>query len=286
MRDLRGRSALLTGGSRGLGPHIARALAREGVNVALTARTADALGAVAEEVAGLGVRTAAIPADVADPNALQEMVERARAEMQTIDILVNNAGVEQITPFAKLSPDSVESMIQINLIAPLLLTRLLLPEMAERGSGHIVTISSLGGKKGSPYSATYAATKAALIEWNSSIREEMRGTGVGASVICPGFVSEAGMFAVYGTRAPWIAGESTPEAVAAAVVRAIQGDVGEIIVNRGPVKLMMAVNAIHPGIMSWIFRASGLYDFYRRQAEENQARGDEDQPGSPDPRQT
>lgn len=286
MRDLSGRSALLTGGSRGLGPHIARALAREGVNVALTARTADALGAVAEELAGLGVRTAVIPADVADPTVLPGLLERARSEMRAIDILVNNAGVEHIAGFTELSPQSIEGMIRINLIAPLLLARLLLPEMAERGSGHIVTLSSLGGKKGSPYSATYAATKAALIEWNSGIREEMRGTGVGASVICPGFVSEAGMFAVHGTRAPWVAGESTPEAVAAAVVRAIRDDVGEIIVNRGPVKLMMAVNALHPGIMSWIFRASGLYDFYRRRAEKNRERGDEDPPGFPGPRQT
>jgi short-subunit dehydrogenase len=290
VKDLEGRNVLLTGGSRGLGPYIGRALAQKGANVALTARTADALGAVAQELADLGVRTAAIPADISDPKGLEEMLGRARAEMQKIDILINNAGVEHLSPFAELSPDSVESMIQTNLVAPMLLTRLLLPEMLERGSGHVVSISSLGGKKGSPYSATYAATKAALIEWTSSIREEMRGTGVGASVICPGFVSESGMFAVQNRRAPRLMGETTPEAVATAVVRAIEGDIGEIIVNPGPVKLLLAANAISPAIGSWILRASGVYEFFRQGAEEWEAQtqrgGGEDEPPEPSDQET
>jgi short-subunit dehydrogenase len=106
------------------------------------------------------------------------------------------------------------------------------------------------------YSATYGATKAALIEWTAGIREELRGTGVSSSVICPGFISGAGMFAAFGMRAPWIAGESKPELVAAAVIRAIRDDVGEIIVNPGPVWLMMVTDAISPATMTWVFRTS------------------------------
>jgi short-subunit dehydrogenase len=127
-----------------------------------------------------------------------------------IDILINNAGIEWVCEYTKMSAAQIEQMVQTNLIAPLIVSRLVLPEMIARGSGHVVMMSSLGGKKGSPYSATYAATKAGLIEWTSGVREELRGTGVSASVICPGFVSEAGMFAVYGKRAPRLSGESPP----------------------------------------------------------------------------
>ena len=88
----------------------------------------------------------------------------------------------------------------------MVLTRLALPDMLTRGSGHGVTMSSLGGIKGYPY----AATKAGLIAWTGGIREELRNTGVSDSVICPGFVAEAGMFAVYNKRTPKIAGETTP----------------------------------------------------------------------------
>ncbi len=97
----------------------------------------------------------------------------------------------------------------------------------------------------------------------------MRNSGVSASVICPGFVAEAGMFAVYNKRAPKIAGETTPEKVADAVMRAIKKDIGRIIVNPGLVWPMQVLDAIHPGIMSWILRTFGVYDWYRAQAEEN-----------------
>jgi len=272
MKDLRGKTALLTGASRGLGLSIGRALAERGVNLVLTARGAQALQSASDELAARGVRTIAVPGDVIDPSDRARVLEQGRRELGPIDILVNNAGTEWLSRYVRLSVEDIERMVQTNLVAPLLLSRLVLPEMLERGSGHIVMISSLGGKKGSPYTATYAATKAGMIEWTSGIREELRGTGVGASVICPGFVSDAGMFAEYGKRAPWLAGESTPEQVAAAVIRAIEKDVHEIIVNPGPVRLMMIANGIHPGIMNWVFRRFGLYDFYRRQAEENEVR--------------
>jgi short-subunit dehydrogenase len=143
--------------------------------------------------------------------------------------------------------------------------------MLEQRRGHVVMMSSLGGKKGSPYSATYAATKAGLIAWASAVREELRGSGVGVSVVSPGFVSEAGMFAVRNRRAPWLLGTSTPEAVARAVVRAIARDVGEIIVNPGPIRPMLALDALSPSLATWILRASGLHDYYREQADSGAA---------------
>ena len=271
MKDLRGKNAVLTGASRGLGPYIARALAQKGVNLALTARTADAVEATAKEATALGVNAVAIPLDVTEPAGRRRLLEGAVAANGPIDILINNAGIEWVCKYTTMSGEQIEQMIQTNLVAPLILSRLVLPDMIARGSGHVVMMSSLGGKKGSPYSATYAATKAGLIEWTSGVREELRDSGVSASVICPGFVSDAGMFAEYGKSAPKIAGESTPEAVADAVVRSIEHDVGEIVVNPGPNRLLDVANAISPGAVSWVLRRFGVYEFYRQQAEDNQA---------------
>ena len=267
MRDLSGMHALVTGGSRGLGPYVARALAREGARLTLTARTAGELRKVAEALAANP-----IVSDLTDGDARSELLKRAVAEQGPVDILVNNAGIEWIQPYTKLPPEAVDAMIRTNLLAPLMLSRAVLNGMVDRRRGHVVMMSSLGGKKGSPYSATYAATKAGLIAWTSSMRAELRETGVGVSVVCPGFVSEVGMFAVRDEHAPWILGTSTPEAVACAVVRAIQRDIGEIIVNPGPVRLWMMVEALSPSLMSWLLDKAGIFDYYRRRAEAEESR--------------
>ena len=270
MKDLQGKTTLLTGASRGLGPYIARTLAKRGVNLVLTARTADSLDAVAHEVTALGVKAVAIPADVTKKEDRKRLLERTAIEGGPIDILINNAGIEWICEYTNMPPELIEQMVHTNVIAPFLLSRLVLPEMIARGSGHVLMMSSLGGKKGSPYSATYASTKAALVQWTSAVREELRGKGVGVSVVCPGFVSETGMFAELGKRAPRLAGESSPQQVADAVVRAIEEDLFEIVVNPGPTWLMAITDAISPRAMSWILRRYGVYDFYRQQAKDNQ----------------
>jgi short-subunit dehydrogenase len=268
-KPIAGKIALVTGGSRGLGPYIARALAQEGVHVAVTARTEDALRSLAEELAGFNVRSLAVATDLTDAASREIMVEQVKLGLGPIDILVNNAGVERVSRYVDLSQGFIQSMIETNLMAPMILTRQVLPDMLSRGQGHIVTMSSLGGKKGSPYSATYAATKAGLIEWTAGLREELRQTGVCASVICPGFVAEAGMFAVYDLQAPKLVGETTPQKVAGAVVHAIKEDVGEIIVTPGPVRPLRILDAISPSAVTWILRRFGIYDFYRMRAERN-----------------
>jgi short-subunit dehydrogenase len=267
MKTICGMHALVTGGSRGLGPYIARALAREGAHLTLTARSADSLRKVAEDLAAEAVRLHWIAADVCNGDARRKLLEEAESTLGPIDILVNNAGIEWIVSYTDLSPERIEAMVRTNLLAPLILSRLVLEGMIERGRGHVVMMSSLGAKKGSPYSATYAATKAGLIAWTSGIRTELRGTGVSASVISPGFVSEAGMFAVRGQRAPRVLGTSTPEAVARAVVRAIRRDLFEIIVNPGPVRLGLVFEHLSPGFARWVLEKAGVYDYYRRQAQ-------------------
>jgi short-subunit dehydrogenase len=271
MKRIHGMHAVLTGGSRGLGPTIARALLREGARVTLTARTADALDAVAKNLSADSARVHTVAADVGDGDDRRKLLGEAEAALGPVDILINNAGIELIAPYASLPPERIQALVRTNLDAPLMLSRLVLPRMIERGRGHVVMMSSLGGKKGSPYSATYAATKAGLIAWAGGVRAELRGTGVGVSVVSPGFVSEAGMFAVRNQRAPWLLGTSTPEAVARAVVRAIAKDVGEIIVNPGPVRLMLALDALSPRLSTWVLRTSGVYDYYLEQAESEAA---------------
>ncbi len=272
MKELSDRVVLLTGGSRGLGPVIARAFASRGANVALVARGQEALSKVADEIGQLGVRAVAIPADVTKLEELQGVVEQVHDALGPIDVLVNNAGIEWVSGFEELTPALIEKIVTTNLTATMWLTRLVLPEMLERGSGHVVTISSLGGKKGSPYSATYAGTKAALIEWSQGLRSELRDRGVDVSVVCPGFVAATGMFADYGKRAPRIAGESQPEEVADATLAAVLENRSEVIVNPGPTRLMLLANAVSPDLMSWLLGASGLHAFYRQLSAQNAAR--------------
>ena len=155
MKDLRNANAIVTGASRGLGVHIARSLASSGVNVAVAARSAQQLEAVRAELVSLGVKAVAIRADVTVAAERQELVARAAAELGPIDILVNNAGVELASRYTDLDPAQIEAMVNLNLTAPLLLIRAVLPGMLDRGKGHIVNLSSGAGKVVQPFDAVY-----------------------------------------------------------------------------------------------------------------------------------
>jgi short-subunit dehydrogenase len=268
MKILRDKNALITGGSRGIGPFIARALACESVNVALVARSSEQLHQVAREVERLGVRAIAIRADIRSEVEREAAVDRARTALGSIDILVNNAAINQAVAFEQQDAQSIEQITATNVLATLLLTRLTLPAMLERQCGHIVTISSLHGKKGQAYCATYSATKAALIEWTSALRGELKGSGVSASVICPGLVAEVGMWAACHAPTPRWLGLSTPEQLAQAVIRAIRDDQPESIVNPTPVWLALVLNAFSPALANCLSKRLGYVQAVRRIAEQ------------------
>ena len=162
MKDLKGRTALVTGASGGLGTHIARGLAREGMNVVVSGRREDALAAVVDELSGLGVKARAVSADLSDLSRIDPLIDRCEAELGPIDLLVNNAGVETTSAFTSYAREELTSIVDINLTAPLLLTHRLVPGMLSRGYGHVVFISSAAGKLGPAYQEPYAATKAAI----------------------------------------------------------------------------------------------------------------------------
>jgi short-subunit dehydrogenase len=267
VKELRGKNAIVTGCSRGLGPIIADTLAREGVDLAVVARSRGPLEEEAKKLASQGVKALAIAADLSDPNGRAELLRRAEAELGPIDILVNNAAIDETARFDRQSPETVIQMMEANLIAPMMLSRALLPGMLERGSGHIVNIASMGGKKGLPYNATYSAGKAGMIEWTQAMQFELEGTGVGASVICPGFVAEAGMAARDQAETPRTAGASTPEDVTDAVLRAIRDNLQEVLVNPGPTRLLLAIDTLSPALGNRMLRRMGLVDLYRSLAE-------------------
>ncbi|HEY8491487.1 MAG TPA: SDR family oxidoreductase [Dehalococcoidia bacterium] len=275
MRDLAGRTAVVTGASRGIGPYVARALARERMNLVLAARSAGELEAVAAELRGMGVRAAAVPADVSDRAALAALVEAAEREFGGVDVLVNNAGIELTRPYHRLSLDEIQQVIQVNLTAAMLLARLVLPGMLERGRGHVVNMASLAGKSGPAYSEPYAATKAGLIGFTQSFRATYREMGVSASAVCPGFVHSVGMYEENrrrtGLAAPRSLGTSSPEAVARAVVRAVRDDLPEVLVNPGvPPRVLTTLREAAPSLGEWVVRRMGVTDLYRQAAEARQ----------------
>lgn len=267
MKELRGKNAIVTGCSRGLGPIIGDALAREGVNLAVVARSRGPLEEEARKLAERSVKAVAIAADISDPSDRAELQREAEAALGPIDILVNNAAVEETARFDRQSPDTVIQTIETNLIAPMMLIRGVLPGMLERGSGHIVNIASMAGKKGLPYNATYSASKAGIIEWTQAMQFELQGTGVGASVICPGYVAEAGMFAGEEEQAPRLAGASSPGQVTEAVLRAIRRNLQEVLVNPGPTRLLLSLDALSRALGNSLYRRMGVVDLYRPLAE-------------------
>jgi short-subunit dehydrogenase len=278
---------ILTGGSRGIGPYIARALAREGANVALAARDGQQLDTVRGEIEALGVRAVAVPADITKAGDRERLVARAAAELGPADALVNNAGVEPAGEFVDLDAQTIEDAIATNLTAAMLLTWRVLPAMVERGRGHIVNVASLAGKVPIPYDSVYSATKFALVGFSHAIREELRASGVGVSVVCPGFVSDVGMFAdaiaEAGVRAPSIAGTSRPEQVAGAVVRAIRHNVAEVIVTPATGRPLVTTALLSPGAGMLMMRRVGILEVFRQVGK---ARTSKRQTESPAPRAT
>lgn len=271
MEPLEGRTALVTGASRGLGRVIAVALAGEGMALGLAARTREKLEETASLVRERGVRAEVLPADLSDREAIARLAAGAEERLGGVDLLVNNAGVTRPYPYHLREDGAVAGAVDVNLLAPMLLTRRLLGGMVERGRGHVVNMASLAGKAGPPYEAVYGATKAGLIGFTQSLRREYRGTGVSASVICPGYVTGTGMYADgmadAGTEAPSTAGRATPEGVARAVVDAVREDEPEVLVNSTPVRPLTVLSEASPRLGEWVARRLGLFDSFEESAE-------------------
>jgi NADP-dependent 3-hydroxy acid dehydrogenase YdfG len=187
---LAGRTALVTGASRGIGVATARALAGAGARVALLARSEDALRAVAAELAAAGAPAAVVaPCDLRDGDAVAAAAAAVDAAFGgPPDVLVNNAGVFAVAPAHETTADDFAASVDANLIAPFRLVRTFLPAMRARGAGHLVTVGSVADRNTFPGNAAYAAGKYGLRALHEVLRLELRGTGVRATLVSPGAV--------------------------------------------------------------------------------------------------
>jgi short-subunit dehydrogenase len=221
--ELAGRTALLTGATGGLGRAIAARLAAEAATLVLSARKREALAQLADELPG---DHRVEPADLAQPGAAEQLAEAA----PDVDILIANAGLPAAARLTDFSAEQVQRALRVNLEAPMLLARALYPSMVEHGSGHLVFVASLAGKAPSPRSSVYNATKFGLRGFALALRADLAPAGVGVSLVSPGFIREAGMFAEAGAKPPAGMGTGRPEQVGAAVARAITRNRAEIAV--------------------------------------------------------
>ena len=191
---LAGQVAIITGGGRGIGRAIALRFAREGSAVLLAARTESQIDAVAAELKVAGTKAAAIAADVSKESDCQAIVSAARKQFGRADILVNNAGIlGPVRSVEEISPKEWDEVIAVNLRGPFLLSRLVLPEMYERGSGAIINISSVAAKSAFQWNGPYSASKAGMVGLTRTLAAEAARKGVRVNAICPGPVPETEM---------------------------------------------------------------------------------------------
>jgi uncharacterized protein len=265
--DLNGKACIVTGASRGLGAHIAEHLARKGVDLALAARSAEDLDKTAERVRKFGSRVISVPTDVNKKTDLRNLVKKSEAEFGRVDVLVNNAGIESVSFFHLQSPNSIEAIIKTNVISLELLTRLVVPQMVERRSGHVVNIASMAGMTAVPYNTVYSSSKHAVIGFSLSLREELRPYGVGVSVVSPTFVSDAGMYADGPDQnAPKAATLVSPDDVAEAVIASIQKNKAEVPVTKGVSRFVDVAHAISPAATARIQEATGVTGYLKKLA--------------------
>lgn len=243
-----GKTVLLTGATGGLGRAIAAATAAKGARLVLSSRHGDQLEQLADSLPGSGHRT--IVSDLVAEGAAERLV----AEAGALDGMIANAGIGANGRVDAIEGERVGAVMRLNFEAPVLMARAVAPALRERGSGHLVFIASLAAKGSTGRHALYAGTKAGLRSFAIGLRDDLARDGVGVSIVCPGFIREAGMFADSGEDPPMNLGTAAPGEVGDAVVEAIERDRLEIDV--APRRQRAMANFAHrfPGVAEKLIR--------------------------------
>jgi NADP-dependent 3-hydroxy acid dehydrogenase YdfG len=241
MRLSRQHVGIVTGASSGIGRQTALLLARKGVRVVLAARNARLLEECAQEIRSGGGSAVVLPTDVTDPAGIGALVKESMAQWGRIDLCVCCAGAYIRGRIQDATREDLEASIRVNYLGSALLVREVLPHMLARGSGHVVAVTSVDGKKGLPLDGPYVAAKAAMTGFMDVLRQELRGTGVGVSTVLPGRVDTP---MIAHLRVPLVSAKISAARVARAVVRAIEADRAEIVIPFAGPKTLIVVSAL------------------------------------------
>jgi len=252
---LRDRVALVTGASSGIGRATAILLARAGAGVVLSSRNEAALQTVRGEIESEGGRAWCIPADVIDGSQVDELVRRALEVAGRVDVVVCSAGVYPRCPVQQTTVEDFRRAMEVNFYGSLRVILALLPHMLRRGSGHIVVISSVDGKKGLPPDGPYVASKFALTGCTEILRQELRRTGVGVTTVLPGRVDTP---MIQNLSVPPVSPKIPAERVARAVLRAIRRRRAEVVIPFAGPKLLIIASSLWAPLGDWVVRVLKL----------------------------
>lgn len=256
--DISGSTVLLTGATGGIGQAIAQAVADRGGRLIVTGRRGDMLEELAAEYGGR-----AVVVDLAERADVTRLIE----EVGDVDIVIANAALPASGALDSFTVNEIDRALDVNLRAPIVLAREFAPRMAAQGRGHLLFMSSILGKSAMTGSAVYSATKYGLRGFSAALRADLRESGVGVSVVFPGMVREAGMFADTKVDLPPGAGTSSPQEVAAAVVSAIEKNRGEVDVAPLSVRAMSMVAGVAPEFAAGLMRRIGADEVTAKVAE-------------------
>jgi short-subunit dehydrogenase len=249
-----GARVLLTGASRGIGACTALELARRGAALTIAARTRKSLDAVARDCRAMGAEVHVVVADMASEAEVRAMVAAAEKAMGGIDVLINNAGLGLTNPVAELSAEDLRYVFEVNVMAPHVATIAALPGMFQRRRGRVVNVGSVASHISTPNLGGYSATKFALKALTDALRMELRGSGVGATLVCPGPIATEFVVNSAGDvegKLPKKPIGAPPEDVARAICKAITRGSAELFIP-AYYQPMVGANSMAPQVLRYL----------------------------------
>jgi short-subunit dehydrogenase len=255
-RPLRGAVVVLTGASSGIGAATAVACGREGMRVALAARRAAQLAAVADAVRTAGGEPRIVPTDVADDAAVRALIEGTVEAWGRLDVLINSAGVGLLATAGETRAADFEALMRVNFLGAVYAVLEALPQMRRQGGGHIVNVASVVGKRASPFRAAYVASKFALVGLSEALRMELRPEGIHVTCVCPigtateFLKAEENRLGLPGRRGPI----QSAERVAGAILGALRRPRAEVH-PYPPARVLFLLNAVAPGLVDRLLMA-------------------------------